>query len=1115
MSASDEQAADVKTEPGSDKKSKPKDDEFDWNFDHDEKNKEDKTVAFQKLYRPIRSAFLIHLIQNGLPQEQRGIFYFLMIQFHEDLDSPLLVYSALPALLMGYYPKVHPLLVYSATRGIDGYRRMKHKGIWEVLMPPFIYSISSYLFATLFDFRGMTEVFELIFGPASKWPAALLPIFPGMFLRFVNERPNSINGFVPENKQGIWIAVFARACTAVLPTAVRWPIWAAYTAPSVEYPVMFIDWLVCSFCWSSSETSMLGAYAIWLLVNQYRHTSSWFRNFGGGPSVVLERERRGTLWYIAAIILIQLIEVEIGPSVVENESMTLRPEVWIPFALLLVTGVYLLKYGVMLRIYKYNHKPLKEGPNIRLLRLRAQPRWPNAPIQCDIIYTSLRCPPQYTAVSHRWDLFGAPQEMILIDGGLFPVSRSIYSLLLAKRHYLHPRYFWIDSICINQEDNLEKSRQVGMMRNIYEEAENTLGWLGDDPGAKKAFALVGRINKTISAASFTSLCSEPDSGWTEFQALMSNDWFDRVWIIQEIAVSKAQIIRYGDQEIEWSELTDALAHVMHFGFSIENDLDELLNRREVLSALVMEEVRSHIAKVDLVKLQDTLKLALRFRATLSIDRIYALLGLVAERYTPLFHPSFGMSADIGSKDPRMALKDTVETMELLSEIIGTATGRSNSRRGRAILSSGTENALRHTLLLMSNMKNLTNKIEKMGKGSFDEEPIRPDYSGKATAQLVYTHVTRDIVQKGDALSFIRYAGISIPPSQALDGLPSWVPDWSTDAQVYILPWRKYTPPIIDEIGDKPPAQRTPIFQDGGPKFLFVKGLIVGTITHSTPLTQDYDSTQYADDEEAQTEKDFLQLSSNFQAAFELAKEHVRPQFQTETALQEAFHRVLIADSIPDGDPTASSMRTRIPGSPITPPILAAKNFKEHISNLPSSGNSGPVQRHQSTVFKKYLSTRRIQSSENSKFAHLVRADVVPSFDQYRQKSKDSKDSSPFSILKRESAGSLAGYAQYVDYTIGRAFVVTDKGLMGLACSGSEVGDVVVRIESDRRVVWLTLREQEFEGEAVVEDGSKGLSESERSAPEYDRTYRLVGEAYIHDSHSRHGSVEDLKWFRLW
>jgi hypothetical protein len=39
---------------------------------------------------------------------------------------------------------------------------------------------------------------------------------------------------------------------------------------------------------------------------------------------------------------------------------------------------------------------------------------------------------------------------------------------------------WIDSLCINQADLVEKSQQVKRMGNIYSEAERVVSWLGED-----------------------------------------------------------------------------------------------------------------------------------------------------------------------------------------------------------------------------------------------------------------------------------------------------------------------------------------------------------------------------------------------------------------------------------------------------------------------------------------------------------------------------------------------------------------------------------------------------------------------------------------------------------
>jgi hypothetical protein len=39
---------------------------------------------------------------------------------------------------------------------------------------------------------------------------------------------------------------------------------------------------------------------------------------------------------------------------------------------------------------------------------------------------------------------------------------------------------WIDAICINQEDNEERTSQVAMMASIYQKAEEVVAWLGPD-----------------------------------------------------------------------------------------------------------------------------------------------------------------------------------------------------------------------------------------------------------------------------------------------------------------------------------------------------------------------------------------------------------------------------------------------------------------------------------------------------------------------------------------------------------------------------------------------------------------------------------------------------------
>lgn len=53
--------------------------------------------------------------------------------------------------------------------------------------------------------------------------------------------------------------------------------------------------------------------------------------------------------------------------------------------------------------------------------------------------------------------------------------------------------------------------------------------MGKDPNAKKAFALVRRINEMTTDSAYFDLRLELNTGWREFGGLMPNEWFERVW----------------------------------------------------------------------------------------------------------------------------------------------------------------------------------------------------------------------------------------------------------------------------------------------------------------------------------------------------------------------------------------------------------------------------------------------------------------------------------------------------------------------------------------------------------------------------------------------------------
>ncbi|CAM1504777.1 Fc.00g023680.m01.CDS01 [Cosmosporella sp. VM-42] len=159
-------------------------------------------------------------------------------------------------------------------------------------------------------------------------------------------------------------------------------------------------------------------------------------------------------------------------------------------------------------ISSYQYQPLEEG-QIRLLHplnlpghysLRTTPLIPPG-----VARVTGPEPAHFIALSYTWG-DPAPTCTIYIDGSPFRIGQNLQDALanqgaMRTRPYGNPSGrpagsgtepllpFWVDAICINQEDLDEKMKQVALMRRIYESALNVLVWLGPAVDQDVTFAL--------------------------------------------------------------------------------------------------------------------------------------------------------------------------------------------------------------------------------------------------------------------------------------------------------------------------------------------------------------------------------------------------------------------------------------------------------------------------------------------------------------------------------------------------------------------------------------------------------------------------------------------------
>src|SRR5205809_6219808 len=93
----------------------------------------------------------------------------------------------------------------------------------------------------------------------------------------------------------------------------------------------------------------------------------------------------------------------------------------------------------------------------------------------NILKKTTCCSVPYEALSYTWGNEESP-ENISLDDGVLSVTRNLADALFFLRRKNSTRTLWIDALCINQADLVEKGRQVRNMHRIYEHADQVVVW---------------------------------------------------------------------------------------------------------------------------------------------------------------------------------------------------------------------------------------------------------------------------------------------------------------------------------------------------------------------------------------------------------------------------------------------------------------------------------------------------------------------------------------------------------------------------------------------------------------------------------------------------------------
>jgi hypothetical protein len=212
----------------------------------------------------------------------------------------------------------------------------------------------------------------------------------------------------------------------------------------------------------------------------------------------------------------------------------------------------------------FQYMPLAEGTSSTRF-VRILPSHPSRQIECVLEPMGFGEKPKYKALSYMWgDERG--KQRIRINDAEFWITRNLHDALLHLRWRRETGLFWIDAICINQDDVQERNRQLRMMSHIFFRAEFVVVWLGvhlqltyeQDDGQRQY--LYARSNpdgtfadllQVANAAAHSRLREASGLVQDLREGLARDPYWRRVWIIQEIGLAQGIDVHFGLQHLSW------------------------------------------------------------------------------------------------------------------------------------------------------------------------------------------------------------------------------------------------------------------------------------------------------------------------------------------------------------------------------------------------------------------------------------------------------------------------------------------------------------------------------------------------------------------------------------
>lgn len=324
-----------------------------------------------------------------------------------------------------------------------------------------------------------------------------------------------------------------------------------------------------------------------------------------------------------------------------------------------------------------------------------------------------------------------PKKFIIVNGASLEIYESLHTILMSLRPSTNTegRVLWVDAICINQDDMIERNKQVPMMDRIYQSSWRTVVWLGADTGVgEESFIMLHDLAQDARALRNMSSASSLDKGNTaddidssslpaiiqqflrrepiqspkrdlylarkDIWSIFSCEWWYRAWTLQEILLSSSITLVQDSQDIDWQDFCLAVDHGLRMriwefldsGTFVDDGIIPYFSIKslQLQSGLQQDSVpnQSDFGAEGVLKLLEKCR---QREAKDPRDKIYAIFGIIkaVQKTRPASDPVHSISIDPDYTNPvvyvyRMLTQQLIETSESL-DVLGVCPR--STRRG--------------------------------------------------------------------------------------------------------------------------------------------------------------------------------------------------------------------------------------------------------------------------------------------------------------------------------------------------------------------------------------------------------------------------------------------------